>query len=300
VFGASKFVKAKMLVCDLDNTLYDWVSYFVPSLYMMIHEATKIMRCDQEELCNDLRSIHQHYHNTEHPYSLLETATYRKWASGKNSDARNLIDPAFYAFNSSRKKLLQLYPTVSDTLELLQNSGVIIVAYSDSGYFAVLDRVRRLNIEDRFDKIYCSPRADDKLQIHQNNDRWVSNKICELPQNSKKPNPSILRNICLDQGVDPVEALYIGDSLTKDIWMAKQAGLFAVWAKFGTVFDSDFYQKLVRISHWNAEDIKKESAFSIAAAGVKPDFVCEDSFSNILRTPVLAHIHKLSDQHSAA
>ena len=85
---ASKSVKAKMLVCDLDNTLYDWVSYFVPSLYAMIREATKIIGCDQEELCNDLRSIHQHYHNTEHPYSLLETATYRNWALGKNSDAR--------------------------------------------------------------------------------------------------------------------------------------------------------------------------------------------------------------------
>lgn len=292
--------RIKLIVCDLDNTLYDWVSFFVPSLYLMIDQAVGIMSCDKEQLLDDLKNIHQHYHNSEHPYSLLETRTYKNWALEHGDSARELIDPAFHAFNSSRKRLLQLYPTVFATLDIIRNAKVAIVAYSDSGFYAVLDRVKRLGIHGKFDRIYCSPRADESYSQVRSSDHWLDDKIIELPPNGKKPSTSILKRICSNQGVAPSQAMYVGDSLVKDIWMASQAGLISVWAKYGTTFDRDLYQKLVRISHWTPEDIQREADYSTAAGEVSPDFICENSFSEILKEPHFFSASEMSRQHSAA
>ena len=42
--------RKSLLVCDLDNTLYDCVAYFVPSFYAMVDAATSIMGCNRENL----------------------------------------------------------------------------------------------------------------------------------------------------------------------------------------------------------------------------------------------------------
>ena len=52
-----------MLVCDLDNTLYDWVGYFVPSFNAMVNEALPILGCGREQLLDDLREVHQRHHD---------------------------------------------------------------------------------------------------------------------------------------------------------------------------------------------------------------------------------------------
>ncbi|WP_156898637.1 HAD hydrolase-like protein [Bradyrhizobium erythrophlei] len=51
---------------------------------------------------------------------------------------------------------------------------------------------------------------------------------------------------------------YIGDSLAKDVKMARAAGCFAIWAKYGVSKDEDMYAKLVKISHWSEDDIARD------------------------------------------
>ncbi len=68
----------KMLVCDLDNTLYDWVGYFVPSFNAMVDAALPIIGCDREQLLDDLREVHQKHHDSEQPFALLETGSVRR------------------------------------------------------------------------------------------------------------------------------------------------------------------------------------------------------------------------------
>src|SRR4051794_31349072 len=68
----------RLLVCDLDNTLYDWVSYFVASFNAMVDAAVEVMGCDRDELLDDLRAVHQRHHDSEHPFALLEAETVRK------------------------------------------------------------------------------------------------------------------------------------------------------------------------------------------------------------------------------
>jgi hypothetical protein len=132
----------QLLICDLDNTLYDWVSYFVPSFYAMVDATVEITGCDREKLLDDFRAVHQKYGDSEHPFALLETETiknlYRHASTGSMLAA---LDPAFHAFNSARKKNLHLHSGVRETLETLRGSGIKLIAHTESKLYGVADRL---------------------------------------------------------------------------------------------------------------------------------------------------------------
>lgn len=75
---------------------------------------------------------------------------------------------------------------------------------------------------------------------------------------------------------------YIGDSLAKDVLMAKRASRVAVWAKYGAHTDQQMYNRLIRISRWTPADIQREKNYAAEAKDVIPDFVCERSISELL------------------
>jgi FMN phosphatase YigB (HAD superfamily) len=92
----------------------------------------------------------------------------------------------------------------------------------------------------------------------------------------------ILRLICRDEGIEPQSAVYVGDSLTKDIYMARQANICSVQVKYSDR-DIDLYQKLVNISHWTDSDFAREKELKeiCAASGIKADYEIT-SFSQLL------------------
>ena len=276
-----------LVICDLDNTLYDWYSYFVPSIYALIASASQILDCDEQRIIDDLKIVHRKYQDSEHPYALLETAIVT--SKFPRESARQLVDkldPAFHAFNASRKANLSLFEGVIDTLALLKESGHTIVAHTESKTFGAVDRLHRLGLEKFLSRIYCREEATTAHPRAEAGSAWLKDfrwdKIVRLPTHELKPNPKILRQICESEGVTPSAALYIGDSLAKDIWMAKQVGCYAVWAEYGAQPDPDVYDKLVRISHWTDEDVARERAIRKQAASVKADYVCSRSFREIL------------------
>ncbi len=277
----------KLLVCDLDNTLYDWVGYFVPAFYSMIDEAVRIIGCDRERLLDDFRAVHQLHRDLEHPFSLLETETVQKAYFGlsRNEIARRL-DPAFHAFNASRKENLRLYPDVVSTLENLLQSDFILVAHTESNLYAVVDRLTRLDLTEKFSRIYCRERARSE---HPNPSSAVSSLsnfplswVTELSHHQRKPNPEVLLEICNDERIPPEQTAYVGDSLARDILMAKMAGVYSIWAKYGVVHQSEQYQKLVRITHWTPDDVARENKLRERAQEIKPDYILENTFSDIV------------------
>ena len=69
---------------------------------------------------------------------------------------------------------------------------------------------------------------------------------------------------------------------SRDVLMAKKTGVFSIWAAYGANHDPNEYEKLVRITHWTPADVKKEKRLQKEAKRVKPDYVAERSFSEIL------------------
>lgn len=277
-----------LLVCDLDNTLYDWVEYFVTAFYAMVDEAVRVTGCDRERLLDDFRAVHREHHNSEHPFSLLETQTVQELFPGRpRKEIAKQLDSAFHAFNVSRKETLRLYPGVREGLELLYQSGMILVAHTESNLYAVVDRLTRLDLTKYFRRIYCRERPSTEHPNPNTADKWLDqfplDRVVELSRHQRKPNPEVLLEICDREGFLPSETAYVGDSMTRDILMARTAGVFAIWAKYGASHRRETYQQLVRVTHWTEDDVAGERESSERAQRVKADYILENGFNEIVR-----------------
>lgn len=277
-----------LLVCDLDNTLYDWVGYFVPSFYAMVEEAVSIMRCDRETLLDDFKLVHQRHHDSEHPFALLETATVaRRYPNMDKQELGVVFDSAFHAFNSERKRSLNLYEGVLDTLDKLRARDVTLVAHTEGKLYSVLDRLRRMELLPYFSKIYCRERSHGAHPRSDFGQNWLGDfpmkMVTELSVHQRKPDPDILLEICKKEGVSLQDSFYVGDSMARDMLMAKSVGVNAIWAKYGTRQTVEDYASLVRITHWTDEDVQREAMLKKQAQEVKPDLILEKSFEQILK-----------------
>lgn len=275
-----------LLVCDLDNTLYDWVAYFVPSFYAMVDKSVEILGCDREKLLDDFRLVHQRHHDSEHPFALFETRSVKEAFSGRRlSEIAKALDPALHAFNSTRKRLLKLHPGVSSTLQALQTGGVVLVAHTESRLYGVVDRLRRFDLTKHFSKIYCRERAISQHPNEMPDESWLADfpmhKVVELSHHQMKPDPNVLREICAREGFSVDRAAYVGDSIARDVLMAKRAGVYAIWAAYGAHHNEQEYAALVRITHWTSADVEREKKLRKEAERLSPDFIAQSSFSEI-------------------
>jgi FMN phosphatase YigB (HAD superfamily) len=273
-----------LAVFDLDNTLYDWYGSFLPAFYAMVDVATTILKCDRETLLDELRSVHIKHHDVEHPFSLLQTKTVQELLpQHRSTETLQILDPAFHAFNKVRKDNLALFPEVRSTLNELRARDIRLVAFTDSSYFATLRRIRQLDLVNVFQHIFCRAKSDDEppFPVRQPDDN-LSAITTELPANETKPDPRVLFEIAQIEETVTSSIAYIGDSISKDVLMAKKAGCFAIWAKYGVHRDKSMYDKLIRISHWTKEDIRREKDYAAEASKITPDFVCERSIVEVL------------------
>lgn len=62
----------KLLISDLDDTLYDWTGFFVPAFYAMADEIARMTGIDEKKLLNEYMAAHQRLGSVEYPYATLE------------------------------------------------------------------------------------------------------------------------------------------------------------------------------------------------------------------------------------
>jgi FMN phosphatase YigB (HAD superfamily) len=284
----------KLLVCDLDNTLYDWVAYFVSSFYAMVDQVVQITGCDRNMLLDDFRLVHQKHHDSEHPFALLETNTIKNiYKDDDWTTIARKVDPALHAFNSARKQNLQIHPGVRETLTILRQKGIKLVAHTESKLYGAVDRLDRLGLFEFFSRIYCRERSVSLHPFNRDSNDWLRRfpmeKITELSFHQIKPNPTILLEICAAEEVPPREAVYVGDSIARDVLMARRANVYAIWAAYGAEHRPAMYEALVRISHWTMEEVERERLLREEAKSIKPDFIAHREFSEVLNVFGLSH-----------
>ena len=250
----------------------------------MVDVATSILACNREILLDELRAVHVKHHDVEHPFSLIETNTVQVIVRERGlAEASRILDPAFHAFNKARKDNLALFPEVRYTLDELRSRQIRLVAFTDSSYFATLRRVRQLDLTKVFEHIFCRAKGQITVPFSgQSPEDNLAAIVTELPANETKPNPAVLIDIAKAEGTPPSSIAYIGDSISKDILMARKAGCFSIWAKYGVHSDPAMYERLVRISHWTDQDIRRERNFAKEASTIMPDFTCEKSIAELL------------------
>ncbi len=273
----------RLLITDLDNTLYDWLSSFVPAFYAMITVAAEILSVDREQLLDEMKAVHQRHHNSERPFALLETVTVTSRYPQLTPLARkNLLEEAFTEFNSVRRANLKLYPGVRETLKAIRQTGCLIVAHTEA---AAENSMHRLELLDLIEDIGCLYAPRSKSPGHPDPkkpgiEERYRGMLYLLPSDHRKPSPEVLRDICARHGVSVEETLYVGDSLPRDIAMAKGAGALAAWARYGARRDSQLWQRLVRVTHWTEADVAHEKQLQDETKNVQPDVIV-DSFAEL-------------------
>lgn len=273
----------KLLVTDLDDTLYSWIGFFIPAFYEMLEELSMILNVPKSILLHEYQRVHQEKGSVEYPFSTLFLPSVKAvYPTKTKEEILSILNPAFHKFNSVRKEKLQLYPGVREVLKKLIEMQIIIVGYTDSAEENGFYRLKKLNIDCYFKHVYV---ADSQFKRPSN----LSSENTQIVS-GKKPNPAILQKICKREGIAINETLYLGDSLTKDIYMAKQAGAVSVLCKYSCdeKMQKELYAKLVAISHWKKSDFEREQMLKklCQADGIQPDYTiqCFEEILKIIQT----------------
>lgn len=272
-----------LLITDLDNTLYDWVTFFARSFSAMLKVLVEITGIEQEILLDEFKIVHQHYHNTEHPFAVLELPSLRtRYGNLSRRDLRDKLEPALLAFNRERNHTLRPYPSVTTTLSDLCQQGVKIVGHTEAIVPNAMYRLLKLDLLKYFSRLYALDGSNPQHPIPEHAALYEPPPgfVHRVPPEERKPNPRLLIDICTHEQVALAETWYVGDSLTRDISMAKAAGVKAIWAKYGLEYDKALWETLVRVTHWTEEDVCRESLLNEKYAQVQPDYEIE-SFAAI-------------------
>lgn len=281
---ASEKPTIELLVTDLDNTLYDWVSFFAVAFYRMVEVAAGQLDVGREVLLDDLRAIHRAHHNSEQPFALLDTKTVSDRLPGlSRRERKEYLDDAFHAFNSARKALLTPYPNVLDTLERIDGSGCTIVGHTEATAVNAQFRLAMLGLAKYLKRLYAAENRGKGHPAPELASRVVGvPSVTYLARGELKPAPGVLLNICADNGVDPSRTLYVGDSVSRDVGMAKEAGVWVAHAQYGTRYPPEYWPMLVRISHWHEDDVRRAELAESMFGQVEPDARLDEGFAQIL------------------
>lgn len=257
----------RLLITDVDNTLYDWLGFYIPSFLAMVEEVHRITGIEIPALKQSFRRLHQARGTSEYAFALQELDVLAEIDARLSVEDRlKKYDPAIHAFRSVRKRTLRLYPGVRETLARLKAAGIVVVAHSDSMMSYVSRRLRQLEVDGLLAAI-CAPRdhgvpattlpavvrreAEDKVAAR--------TLLLESPPGIRKPNPETIAPVFAALDVSRQQVLYVGDSLSRDVLLARRANLRDAWAEYGTRHDTRLVEELLQITYWTEQEIAEEA-----------------------------------------
>ena len=275
------------VVTDIDNTLYDWVRIWHRPFVAMVDKVEAISELDRAVILADCQAVFQAHGTTEYAFVLGELKCLRK-KHGK-ADFLPLYQSAIDAYREERRRVLELYDDVDESLQVMKDRGCLIVAYTESKAFYTNYRLRALGLDRLIDAVFSPPDDDVPYDVQI---AALRGKVAEeytlrrtksyfTPPGERKPNPRLLEHLIEKVGADPRQAIYVGDSLMKDVAMAKSVAVTDVWAKYGySVEGRAEYDLLRQVTHWSPDEVSRERV--ISAEGVAPTYTLESGFSELL------------------
>ncbi len=201
----------KLIIFDLDNTLTDFIRMKDNS----IDAAVKAMIDSGVGIpADEIRGmIFNIYEDEGIEYQkvfdkllvkLLGEVDYKALAS------------AIVAYRKAREAALVLYPHVNSTLLSLVKAGLKLAVISDAPRKEAWLRLCYLQLQHIFDKVVT---FDDSGE--------------------HKPSPAPFRIVLNELGVEPTEAIMVGDWPARDIVGASDLGLTTVFARYGDTFGTE-------------------------------------------------------------
>ena len=255
---------SKLLITDLDNTLYNLIDYFGPSFRAMVHALSRKTKIEEEVLLSNFKQVFLKRESLEYGFAVQELEIFHSLPPEKMFA---LIKLAKGAFKRGRDKYLRPYSTVKETLEWLTKRSVIVVGVSNAPFFNAQIRLKQLHIDKYFyglaaRKDLFIPEDEYTKNINQKKSalKFESTKIVKkwiLTKEQMKPNPFAYKKIMDDLKISPEDTYVIGDSIAKDIQPAIEVGAKGIWAKYGEKSDKKNLDTVLNMTNWSSAEIKK-------------------------------------------
>jgi phosphoglycolate phosphatase len=246
----------RAVITDMDNTLYSWVDYIVPSLEAMVSSLCQSTGFPRIRVVQALKEVYERYESNEYPFAVQESSLYQAFNYDFASFENLVIAPAREAFSAARRRYLRPYRGVESGLAALKAAGVPVVALTDAPRNPAERRVLRMGFDQHLSALYTLPAfpfpdtgvAPEILKRENAGGVRLKCPVIELPPEFEKPDPRGLERACRELGVDPREVLMVGDSERKDVAMAQSVGALDCWAEYGTYVSEEYRERLAVIS----------------------------------------------------
>lgn len=295
--------KPSLIVTDIDNTLFDWVSYYVNSLEKMFDFLDQRFGLDRDLLAAEARDLFEKEDSIEYPFIVQSLPSVLELFAG---DIERLLSeavrPARDIFKKSALTYLVPYPGVTSTFDYLQKRWpeLPLVALTDAPRYVAMWKLNKLGLLHRFAAIYgrSDPRLPvdlesakirvppDLLMKHLRPNHFdFKGKIRVLPEEYEKPGPHGFKMILMDFDCEELEkrkhVLWIGDNLRKDVGLGKQLKVNTFWAAYGADVAPELMKRLSVFSP--QKNIARHAALDPHSnESPKADFVLKKGFSDLL------------------
>lgn len=288
----------KLIIFDLDNSCFDWLKFFGPSVVAALKHVSETTKIDYQTLCDEYKQIITNEDSIEYPFVIQQLPSILEYY---NHDVDRILtecsEPAREQLKLAAYPYLKPYPGVIQTLQTIRQKypETKLAILTDAPRRIAFWRLYRLGILNYFDGIYGAedpklPVIDNKIfvtkqMVIKNLDRWFYGYIGrhqELPNVYRKPSTKGLKYVLTDLDIeieDKSDVFFAGDNVYKDIKAAEDFGkLTSVWLRFGVDVDLDSVELLKQFApdHFIHKGISPTGDFP------KADHVI-DEFSDILK-----------------
>jgi phosphoglycolate phosphatase len=280
-------VTIRVVITDLDNTLFDWVGIWHRSFSALLDQLVVESGIRRGRLIHEIRAVHQRHGTSEYAFLIQELPSLQQLHPG--ADLTKTYTSVINAYRDARAASLRLYPGVLQTLCTLRESGCLLVGYTESLAYYSNYRVRKLGLDQLLDHLFSPedhalPRGLTPEQVRTHPPEHYDFRHTlhhHLPTGTRKPDATVLVDMIAQLGASPAETLYVGDSLLKDIAMAQDAGITDVHAAYGVAQHRDEYELLRQVTHWTDDDVAWERAL-LQRGEIVPSHVLEKGFRELL------------------
>ena len=299
-----KLKHADLLILDIDNTVFNWVSYYTHSLFAMTEFVAKKTDLSTELLFAEMREVFTKEGSIEYPFVLQKLDSLVKMFHSKEKlFLEKIVEPARRVFLNTAKAYLCPYEGVSETLEALQKKRpqLKIAALTDCPRYVAMWKLNKLGLLNYFSSIYGL--SDPALPIDKTYRKvLVSEEILfkhlsreafnfqghyrTLPDDYEKPGLRGLMTIIMDHGFDLTQKSsyqgisWLGDNLKKDIPLGLKMGLNTIWAKYGSRYTEQEQELLLKFSP--KENLSKNMSLEANFSGQAPQgFRSVESFREL-------------------
>jgi FMN phosphatase YigB (HAD superfamily) len=258
------------------------VAWYSRAFYRMLDGAALRADVSRERLLGEMQKLYQvRQLGLEQPEALLHAPSIRR-SFGDPVRAREALAGVFASYyHAADRRGLHTYPGVRTTLQSLAATGVMVVGHTEAPANHAMARLRALGLEHAFVSLLAAPPAPDDPTILEDDDAAPCPfSVRYLAPHERKPDPTVVRQLCERLGVSPSAALYVGDSLARDVHMGRAAGLWTAWARYGTSHDPRDWQRVVDVSPWSAAQ-RAQACLRVPPEEAAADVVLHESFAEL-------------------